>query len=264
VANKAPAGAPAWMVTFADLMVLLLVLFVLLLTFAELDIQRFKAMAGAVREAFGVAKEDKLAGVIELEGSKRRTAATDTSMVRRPDDIPKVSIEAPMESDAAAETDAKPANQPAEKRDADELAGALKQAIAAEIAGSGIQIERSGGGVVVRFPNSIAFPSGSGDLTPAFIAILNKLAPVLRKTPGTVFVSGHTDNVPISSRIYRSNWDLSAARAASVVHHMIDANGIQPARITVQGYGDSRPQAPNDTPENRAKNRRVEISVVPE
>ena len=90
MANKAPAGAPAWMVTFADLMALLLVLFVLLLTFAELDIQRFKAMAGAVREAFGVAKEDKLAGVIELEGSKRRTAATDTSMVRRPDDIPKV------------------------------------------------------------------------------------------------------------------------------------------------------------------------------
>lgn len=258
MAKKASAGAPGWMVTFADLMALLLTLFVLLLTFAEMDILKFKQIAGSLRNAFGIAQSDELAGVIELEGTKRRTAATDTSLARRPDEIPEVTEEQEFETDAMA------AQKAAEEREqrADALQEALEGAIAEEIAGSGIQVERKEGAVVVRFPSEKAFPSGSGELTPAFAVMLDKLAPVLQTTPGQIYVAGHTDNVPIAGGFFRSNWDLSAARATSVVHHLIDPGGLDPSRITVQGYGESRPIAPNDTAENRAKNRRVEISVV--
>jgi len=79
--------------------------------------------------------------------------------------------------------------------------------------------------------------------------------------PGAITVSGHTDNVPIANSQYRSNWDLSAARAASVVFQLLDA-GIEPARIMVSGHADTQPRAPNDTPENRALNRRVDIALI--
>ncbi len=257
--DKCPAGAPLWMVTFADLMSLLLTLFVLLLTFAEMDVIQYKAIAGAMRDAFGIAREDKLSGMIELEGSKFKKAASELDPSRSQVEVKTVTVEIPQEmSEEEIEEQAKKMQE--EKME--ELRGALREAIADEIAGSGIQVERSGDAVVMRFPSEIAFPSGSGTLTLKFGETLDKLAPVLKKTKGQIIVSDHTDNVPMSGGQYRSNWDLSSARAASVVHQFINEHNFDSSRITVQGFADSRPLVPNDTPENRAKNRRVEVSVI--
>ena len=90
------------------------------------------------------------------------------------------------------------------------------------------------------------------------------LSDVIKKSKGDVIVAGHTDNIPLGRRwfLIGSNWELSAARATSVVHHFLNYTDIPPDRMAVQGYGDSRPLVPNDSPENRAKNRRVEITLV--
>lgn len=251
-----------WMVTFADLMALLLTLFVLMLTFAEMDVIKFKAMAGSMRDAFGTSKQDKLAGMIEMEGSLQRKAAANIDPTRAPQDESSqtVSIELPQATDAEVKAEV----ERRQEKKMEELSGAMQEVINKEIAGSGITVERSGNEVVVRFPSEIAFPSGGGRLTEKFSETLGKLLPILSRTRGQIIVSGHTDNVPILGGQYKSNWELSSARATAVVHRMMEFEGIDSKRITIQGHGDSKPLAENNTPANRAKNRRVEISVVTE
>lgn len=253
MAKKPAAGAPAWMATFADLMSLLLVLFVLLLTFAEMDVVRYKQIAGSVKTAFGFSQQDQLAGVIELDGS-----IVGKSLKAPTPDTPRVVSEIPpVETPEveSKETDSK-----------EEKAEALEETLSSVLDNMGLQkevgLERIDGEVVMRFPNELAFPSGSSGMTEEFAAILNRVAPVINQTEGEIKVAGHTDNVPVSaSSPYISNWDLSAARATSVLHFLINQNGTDPSRMVIQGYGDSRPLASNDTPEGRAHNRRVEITI---
>ena len=253
MAKKPAAGAPAWMATFADLMSLLLVLFVLLLTFAEMDVVRYKQIAGSVKAAFGFSNQDQLAGVIELDGSivgKALKAPTP--------DSPRVVSEIPQAETPKVEIKQTDSKEEKAKALEETLGGVLENMSLDDQVG----LERIDGEVVIRFPNELAFPSGSSGITEEFAAILNRLAPVINQTEGEVLVAGHTDNVPVSSSSpYISNWDLSAARATSVLHFLIDQNGTDPKRMVIQGYGDSRPIADNSTPEGRAENRRVEITI---
>ena len=99
-------------------------------------------------------------------------------------------------------------------------------------------------------------------MTKEFAYVLGQMIPILQRTSGDVLVAGHTDDVPITGGQYGSNWGLSAARSTSVVHELLKSGDIPPERVTVQGFGESRPLVANDTPENRAKNRRVEISIL--
>ena len=241
------------MATFADLMSLLLVLFVLLLTFAEMDVVRYKQIAGSVKTAFGFSKDDQLAGVIELDGS-----IVGKSLKAPTPDSPRVVSEIPQ-----AET---PKVESKETDTKEEKAEALEKTLSNVLENMGLEdqvgLERIDGDVVVSFPNELAFPSGSSGMTEEFAAVLNRVTPVINQTDGEIQIAGHTDNIPVSSSSpYISNWDLSAARATSVLHFMIDQNGTDPTRMVIQGYGDSRPIASNDTPEGRSQNRRVEITI---
>jgi len=103
--------------------------------------------------------------------------------------------------------------------------------------------------------------AGSEAVSPEIEKVVIKIAPALAKARGTIIVQGHTDDVPISSELFRSNWDLSTARAASVVHKLLQHTSIDPGRIIAQGHADSKPLAPNDY-SSRARNRCVEIHVV--
>lgn len=253
MAKKPAAGAPAWMATFADLMSLLLVLFVLLLTFAEMDVIRYKQIAGSVKAAFGFAKDDQLSGVIELDGS-----IIGKSLKAPTPDTPRVVSEIPPVETPKVETEQGDSKE--------EKAEALEETLSTVLEKMNLEdqvgLERIDGDVVMRFPNELAFPSGSSGMTEEFAAVLNRVTPVINQTEGEVLVAGHTDNIPVSSSSpYISNWDLSAARATSVLHFMIDQNGTDPRRLVIQGYGESRPIASNDTPEGRAENRRVEITI---
>ena len=93
------------------------------------------------------------------------------------------------------------------------------------------------------------------------LPILERVTSALAESPGTVMVAGHTDDVPIKSQTFGSNWELATDRAVSVVHQIIELGNLSPNRIRAMGYGDTRPLAPNDTAENRALNRRVEIVI---
>ena len=259
--KKGGGGAPAWIVTFADLMSLLLTFFVLMLSFSNMEVQEFKKLAGTMRESFGLQSFTYLSGIIELEGSAVGTEARNVVPIPLPqadlaeeitvaeDDVAK-GVEAPVQEvpDKAAEASRRTFN-------------ALQTVMANEIAADVMDIIRAGNVTVVRFPDQVSFPSGSGELKPKFLPALGKVLSVLEESQGQIIISGHTDDLPIATAQHRSNWDLSASRATSVAHYILAYTSIAPERITVQGYADSRPLAPNDSAENRAKNRRVEITI---
>lgn len=127
---------------------------------------------------------------------------------------------------------------------------------------SGINVKSDSRGVVVNLPSSLLFDSGSARIKPEAEEALLRISQALREIPGKILIEGHTDNVPIiHGSIYRSNWELSAARASSVLHFFIN-QGLSPDRFSIAGYGEYRPIADNDTPEGRAKNRRVELIIL--
>ncbi len=125
---------------------------------------------------------------------------------------------------------------------------------------SGVSIKLEARGIVISLPSSLLFDSGSASIKPEAIDALTKISEKLKEIPGKIKIEGHTDNVPISSSIYKSNWELSSARASSVLHFLLE-RGLSPDRFSIAGYGEYRPIAPNDTEEDRAKNRRVELII---
>lgn len=130
-----------------------------------------------------------------------------------------------------------------------------------EILSNALTVSYDSDKVVVRFSEATTFPSGSDELKDEMFPILEKIESVLATCEGEIIVSGYTDDLPVNSSRFRSNWDLSAARAVSVVHQLIFNNMLDVNRVSAAGRAETNPLAPNDSPENRAKNRRVEISV---
>ncbi len=126
-----------------------------------------------------------------------------------------------------------------------------------------LQVEIRENRMIVRLGDKILFDPGKTDLKPEGKDALTQVTAVLKSLPNRNFqVAGHTDNVPIKSKKFRSNWDLSTARAVEVTNYMIGA-GMEPKRLSAAGYADQSPVAPNDTSDNMAKNRRIEITLVP-
>ena len=237
-------GAPRWMVTFADLMALLFALFVLLLSFAEVDSDSFKRNAGPMRDAFG-------------QGDK----------VLRTTSLPQIQAGEAGPGQARSQALA-PSNPTAEIVQFDRRRKAkrsflwqFRRSLERELSESRIVLIDEGDRIIIRFPGATSFVAGSAQLAEGFEPTLTRIASILRATKGQILVSGHTDSSPISTARFRSNWDLSSARAVTVVHYLIEQAGVRPDRITAQGFAASRPLAANDTPENQARNRRVEISI---
>ncbi|MDH5188720.1 MAG: OmpA family protein [Rhodospirillaceae bacterium] len=265
-AKAKSGGAPSWMVTFADLMALLLTLFVLLLSFATMEVQRFKDLSGSLRDAFGFQKDSFLTGIIEIEGTAQHTAQTKTLPVPLATVLPpeeqavdgqQPDVVAPDAGDATENDEFTQQNQQTLIRLQDEMSDEIESAL--------IDVVGSGDVTIIRFPDQVSFMSGSGELLEQFLPVMQKIVTVLedalKNANGRIIISGHTDDVPIATERYRSNWDLSSARAASVAHYLLANTKIKSSRITVQGYADSRPLVENNSPGNRAKNRRVEISI---
>lgn len=126
---------------------------------------------------------------------------------------------------------------------------------------SGVDIRSGPRGIVITLPDILLFSSGSAELKPEAYEPLTRIAEKLKEIPDKISIEGHTDNIPISSSIYKSNWELSAARASSVLHFLLQ-KGLNPDRFMIAGYGEYRPVESNETAEGRAKNRRVEIIIL--
>ncbi len=398
-------GAPAWVMTFADLMTLLMSFFVLLLSFSEMDALKFKQLAGSMSEAYGVQRDVKVKetpkgiNIIAREFSAGRPVMTirnevrqfTTQDMRRNLDVPdeqtkKVEASSPqapqpdmvlskkgLKNDkgtpgkqvaknivgvksgketpdthgqhegakklgltglgdgdkefTSQATDAKGDTQQsgmtlkgqemAKVREAKDMAAKIKgmpeqveagvgediqlakstvgekehlgiltkddvggaqgkemdealtkeletieKSLKKEIQQGLIQVLAEGSKIIIRIREKGSFPSGNADLIEPFYPILMKISDVLEASKGDIIIAGHTDSIPIRTARFRSNWDLSAARAATVAHELMAVSTIKPNRFRIEGYADTRPLESNRIASGRAINRRVEVIIV--
>lgn len=251
-------GAPEWIVTFADLMTLLMCFFVLLVAFSELDIKRYRMIAGSMREAFGVQRD-----VRAFDPPKGTSFIMQEFNPGKPSFSPLEDVK--QATTASAEVHEDTDKQEEKKRRAEETRAQVDRL--SEILGDGmdaglVQVEGFDDRIVIRVQEQGLFGSGNARVGKKYKALLHELGEALNEMPGLIMVSGHTDDRPIKSKRYRSNWELSSSRATSVVHVFREEAGIPGNRLAAVGYGETRPVAPNDTKEDRADNRRVEIALV--
>lgn len=148
------------------------------------------------------------------------------------------------------------------KKNTNEIYEKTKKFIAENKLGTSVELKQDDRGVVLQLKDSVLFESGKADLIPDSKNLLDKLGNLIKTVPNNIIVEGHTDNVPINTYRFQSNWDLSASRAVSVVKFFVDQENVDAARFTASGYGEYRPIVDNSTAENRAKNRRVNILIV--
>ncbi|MFM4970756.1 flagellar motor protein MotB [Aeromonas veronii] len=274
-----PPGLPGYMGTFADLMSLLMCFFVLLLSFAEMDVQKFKQIAGSMDKAFGVQNilevKDipKGTSVIAQEFRPGRPEPTPIDTVMQQTiDLTQTELEfLPGESDQAGGQDNSDGKQTGgdtaqdakkAQEQSNTLAKALAEQMKDQIQDGAIEIEALGQQIIIRIREKASFPAGSAFLQPQFWPVIRKVATLLKDVPGEITISGHTDNVATEDELFQSNWELSSQRAVAVAHQMLKVPGFDQGRLVVQGMADSQPLVPNTTPENRRMNRRVEIAIM--
>lgn len=234
--KKIERRQPMWLVSFADLMSLLFAMFVMLLSFSSVDSNSFNKNAGPIAEAFD---------------SKAPTTRF----------VPAVQVLPQMKMDLVPEREDAEVEETQPPPPATQVAAELRRVMAQELATELVDVIERDRVVVIRFRDHAAFTAGQRELSPSILPTLNNIVGVLSRTAGRIRIEGHTDNVPISTELFRSNWDLSAARAASVVHQLLQAGIIAADRISAEGFADSRPLDDNATLAGRARNRRVEISI---
>jgi len=241
---------PAWIVTFADLATLLLTFFILLLSFAEMDIEKYKAMANSMSMAFGSANVlgDDIGGspITLVESDTVSLPEPTESQAREPEFIDERAPDSATTVISGGVLD---------------LASWMIGELENEVASGALSVNYDKNKVVIRFSEEATFRSGQASIKPEMIPIIERVVGVLAGCTGDVLVSGYTDDRPISSSRYRSNWDLSAARAVSVVHELVMSRQVPAERVVAAGRAETNALAPNDTPENRALNRRVEIAI---
>lgn len=223
-----PAGLPGWMATFADMMTLLLTFFVLLLSMSSMDQQKIKEALGSLRGSLGV-----LRGGTKSEVNLREL-------------LPSLEIVEVTPRTVLARTTY-------EK---------IRVQLHGQEMGDTVQADLTEEGVLLHVDSKVLFRTGEGEVGPGAKQVLQKVAEILQENEGHVRIEGHTDNVPIKTIRYPSNWDLSTSRAVSVLRLFVEEMKMDAKSFSAVGYGDTRPIASNLTGEGRARNRRVTIVLL--
>jgi len=279
-----PEGLPAWMGTFADLMSLLMCFFVLLLAFSEMDVLKFKQIAGSMKFAFGVQNKievkdiPKGTSVIALEFRPGRPDPTPIENIQQQTiDMTQEMLEFQAGDEDSAggrqkqrgeqrggaaqmtATDQASAQQQAAQAKTNDLMKKVAQQMQKQILDGSIEMESLGQQIIIRIRENGSFSAGSAFLQPQFKPILRRIGELLADVPGEIEISGHSDSQQISNELYRSNWDLSAQRAVAVAEEIRRAEGFDEQRMLVVGKADTAPLSTNA--EDRNRNRRVEITI---
>lgn len=359
---KCPGGgAPAWMATFADMATLLMAFFVLLLSFAAMNVPKFKEVSGSMNDSMGVQrvvpvvepptadnviadqfsqakvqptalktineqttdeeqppdpelkitnkpsntpnstdlekvrsalKQEITRGQVEVsetdgkisvvmtpnqkDGENQGDAGMDSGQRLDEDTVALFAKVAQAQAEVVSEVQVlrSPSTQAesfdsssgSESTEGEDIAQSeyeqIRSRLTTEIANGQVNVERINDEVKISLADQGAFVSGSADLRSSFYTVLSSVGQALAESPGQVTVAGHTDSVPVAfSERFQSNWDLSAARSASVADYLVGEGFIAPDVVTVTGYADTVPIASNDTAAGRAQNRRIEITV---
>ncbi|HKU16712.1 MAG TPA: flagellar motor protein MotD [Steroidobacteraceae bacterium] len=255
------ANHEAWAIPYGDLITLLLAFFVVMYAMSSVNEGKYRVLSDSLVAAFQGAP--RTLEPIQV-GEKQVGTGADMaiSLERQPmvDGQPRRMIEPVSVAPSLQHPVMEPATGPAQ----DELstvANEVAQAMADLIDRELIVVRRHGSWVEVEIRTDILFPSGVATLSADAEKVLDQLAATLKPFPNSIRVEGHTDNRPIKNSAFPSNWELSAARAASVVHLFTRA-GIDPERLAVVGLGENRPAQSNDTPEGRNANRRVLLVIL--
>ena len=217
-----------WMTTFSDMMTLLMTFFVLLYSMSTIDAQKFKAAVSSLRENMGI-----------LSGGRTMT-------------------EQPMVESGSMGSEITPSphqNLTVARQE-------IQQYVQEKNLQDRVNMEMTQRGLVVRFTGQILFEVGEAEIRNEGRDVLDKVATVLKEMPNNVMIEGHTDNLPIDTEEFPTNWELSTARATEVIKYFIEDPGINPKKLSAAGYSKYRPIKPNDSPENRALNRRVEVVIL--
>lgn len=227
-------GAPAWVVTFGDLMSLLLCFFVLLLSFSEMDKAKYKEVSGSLAKAFGV--QHKVRAFQVPKGVKMIAKDFDQEVIPTKPRQEFINVQKKVGIQLKKEIETR-------FQDMREL----------------VQVEVGEKEVAIRLMGETAFDSGKADIKEQMVPLLLKIGSVLAETKGDIIIAGHTDNVPLNGGPYGSNLKLSIARAATVAEFLLDKAAMPPSRVSTMGFGKYRPMESNDTADGRKHNRRVEI-----
>ena len=239
-------NAERWLLTYADMITLLMVLFIVLFAISQVDQKKFDMFSSGLAQSFGAARVlDGSSGV--LQGSQSQSPVqNDTLEAQRALEQQRL---AAMQASRAAE-------------DMRKIRDKIAAALAAKGLSSAVQFEITERGLVVNVvTDRVLFDVGSADLRVDGNRVLDAIAPALVGLPNRMSVEGHTDNAPISGGRYPSNWELSTERATTVLRYLL-ARHVTPQTISAAGYADQRPIASNATPTGRARNRRVAIIIL--
>lgn len=227
------AKVAEYMLTYGDMMTLLLCFFVLLFSFSSIDAKKFEAIIQSFSGALGV-----------LDGG---TTVQDAPMLDS----------GLMDENTSSEV--------LEMQNFQKLEETIQEYLNENQLSESVTVLEEEAGLLLRFQDNILFDSGSADLKPESLEIMSYIAQLLNAEDFEdkfISIEGHTDNVPMNSPRYPSNWELSVGRSSNVVRFLVENNNMDPKRISASGYSEYHPVAPNDNAENRAKNRRVDILIL--
>lgn len=249
------------MLTYADMITLLMVLFIVLFAISVVDKKKFAELADGLSHNLNSTPKVLPAGSGVLPGG----SSTNPNLGQLAAD-PALPIEPVEQVDLQKQLRAQEQKQNLLKQEQQAL-GDAQQQIEAALKAKGLQNSvsfavTSRGLVVSIVTDQVLFDTGQANLKPVGQQVLDAVAPALRKLPNDVSVDGHTDNVPITGGPFASNWELSAVRATTVVRYLVGTDGLQENRLSATGYADTKPVVPNDSPAHQAQNRRVDVVVL--
>lgn len=228
--DKGGLSGDEWLTTYSDTVTLLLTFFILLYTSSIVDTKKLQGIAREFQSMFSSNSGNAVFQVTE-------------------------NAQLPTDGDSGGEG----------SKDIFNVYEQVKEFIEEKNLDASLQIKEDERGVVLQIKDSILFETAKAELKSDSLPMLSTISELMEKVPNNIIVEGHTDNVPINNYIFKSNWELSTTRAVNVVRFFIENKGQSPARFTAAGYGEFKPIVSNDSEENKAKNRRVNILlVVPE
>lgn len=242
------ADGPGWITTYADLMTLLLVFFVLLFSISTIEREAFEETA----RSLNIALSREANSLIPLPERAPETTR-----------IPEVEehiVQYPTDAQLADQMRFQQALIDAANLELQEMVSELQDSLATTEAGSWVEIgSPKDGKLTLRVSGAVLFEAGSAEISRAMMPMLDSVLEIILANPGfKLEIQGHTDDIPISTVQFPSNWELSAVRATSVLRFLVDG-GLPPTRVSATGYGDSMPLVPNSSEANRATNRRIEF-----
>ena len=218
------ANTERWMISYLDFITLLFILFIILYSFSQIDVKKYQQVAASLASEFSGGGNP----IMEQQGTG--------SEQKSPAEIEEENFSA--------------------------IAGELMAYSQEKGISSNISWRSDERGLYISITGTVLYKEASATLTPEAKELIDTIFHRLRDLPNNILIEGHTDNRPINTREFPSNWELSSARSINLVRYLIEGYGFEPKRLSSAAYGEYRPVAPNDTPENQSKNRRVEIIIL--